>query len=110
MFPCRSVIVAEGDARSARPEAVSVGQDQHARGVPPQMRGHSVEAGPPGDADWILSDDGDLGYPATVELADGSLFTVYYQQAAGGEKCSILYSRWRLPENLHASHTQRTGE
>ena len=43
--------------------------------------------------------DGDLGYPATVELGDGSLFTVYYQKAAPGEKCSLLWSRWKLPRN-----------
>lgn len=51
------------------------------------------------DHDWILRDDapGDVGYPATVELADGSLFSVYYQQAAPDEKCSILWSKWRLP-------------
>jgi sialidase-1 len=50
------------------------------------------------DHDWILRDDapGDVGYPATVELADGSLFSVYYQQAAPDEKCSILCSRWQL--------------
>ncbi len=51
--------------------------------------------------DWIIRDDGpggDLGYPSTVELADGSLFTVCYQQAAAGEKCSLLWSRWRLSE------------
>ncbi len=51
--------------------------------------------------DWILRDDGpdgDLGYPSTVELADGSLFTVCYQKAAAGEKCSLLWSRWKLPE------------
>jgi len=51
------------------------------------------------DHDWILRDDapGDVGYPATVELADGSLFSVYYQQAAPDEKCSILWSKWSLP-------------
>lgn len=51
-------------------------------------------------ADWILRGDGpdaDLGYPSTVELADGSLFTVCYQKAAAGEKCSLLWSRWTLP-------------
>lgn len=51
--------------------------------------------------DWILRDDGlddDLGYPSTVELGDGSLFTVYYQKAAAGEKGSLLWSKWRLPE------------
>jgi len=52
------------------------------------------------DHDWIVRDDGpdgDLGYPSTVELADGRLFTVCYQKAAAGEKCSLLWSRWRLP-------------
>ncbi len=52
------------------------------------------------DHDWILRDDGpdsDLGYPSTVELGDGSLISVYYQKAAAGEKCSLLYSRWSLP-------------
>ncbi len=50
--------------------------------------------------DWVIrgdGPDGDLGYPSTVELADGRLFTVYYQKAAAGEKCSLLWSRWLLP-------------
>lgn len=50
--------------------------------------------------DWIIRDDGpdsDLGYPSTVELADGSMFTVCYQKAAGDEKCSLLWSRWTMP-------------
>jgi|GEM_PF-2200825 len=37
------------------------------------------------------------GYPATVELGDGSLFSVYYQKAAANEHCSLLWSRWELP-------------
>lgn len=52
------------------------------------------------DHDWIIRDDGpdsDLGYPSTVELADSSLLTVYYQKVAAGEKCSLLWSRWQLP-------------
>ena len=40
--------------------------------------------------------DGDLGYPATVELSDGSLFTVYYQRVPGDRQDSILYTRWEL--------------
>ncbi|MFZ4656236.1 MAG: sialidase family protein [Caldilineaceae bacterium] len=50
--------------------------------------------------DWIIRDDApdwDLGYPSTAELADGSLFTVYYQKYAAGEHCSLLWSRWQLP-------------
>ncbi len=41
----------------------------------------------------------DLGYPASVELSDGSILTVYYQQKAEGEGFpSILCTRWNLPE------------
>ncbi len=51
------------------------------------------------DHDWIVRDDGpdrDLGYPSAVELADGRLLTVYYQKMPDDEKCSLLWSRWRL--------------
>jgi len=51
---------------------------------------------------YILRDDGpdhDLGYPASVELADGSLLTVYYQKIRSPEeKCSLLWTRWKLPD------------
>ncbi len=52
------------------------------------------------DHDWIIRDDGpdgDLGYPSTVELADGSLFTACYQKAPGDHRCSLLWSRWQMP-------------
>ena len=38
----------------------------------------------------------DLGYPATAELADGSLFTVYYQAKPGENFPCIMGSRWEL--------------
>lgn len=50
--------------------------------------------------DYILDDNtsnDDLGYPASVELADGSIMTVYYQKLKGDENCSLLYTKWRLP-------------
>ena len=34
--------------------------------------------------------NGDLGYPATVELSDGSLFSVYYRKAVPVAHCSVL--------------------
>lgn len=46
--------------------------------------------------------DGDLGYPASVEMDDGSILTVYYQKqpgengAPGDGKPSILFTRWSL--------------
>jgi hypothetical protein len=59
----------------------------------------STDDGATWTADLVIRDDGpdwDLGYPSSVELADGSSFTVYYQKHAAGEKCSLLWSRWRL--------------
>lgn len=41
---------------------------------------------------------GDLGYPASVELPDGSIFTVYYQRAEGDNFTSILYTHWRIED------------
>ena len=38
----------------------------------------------------------DLGYPATVELKDGSLLTVFYAHEKEGEPAVILQQKWRL--------------
>lgn len=51
--------------------------------------------------DIVLRDDGpthDLGYPASVELSNSEILTVYYQQLQAGQPCSLLWTRWRLPE------------
>ena len=48
------------------------------------------------DIELCRGADLDLGYPATVELADGSLLTVYYQKFPGDSRCSFLYTRWSL--------------
>ena len=42
--------------------------------------------------------DWDLGYPSSVELSDGSIFTVYYQKFPGDKYNSILSTRWELPK------------
>ncbi|HQD72572.1 MAG TPA: sialidase family protein [Clostridiales bacterium] len=50
---------------------------------------------------YIIRDDApddDLGYPATIELDDGSLITVYYQRYHSDIKTSFLYSKWRLDD------------
>jgi hypothetical protein len=61
----------------------------------------SRDAGQTWEHDWVLRDDGpdgDLGYPATVELPGGELLSVYYQKPqAVDDKCALLCSRWRLP-------------
>ncbi len=38
----------------------------------------------------------DLGYPSTVELADGTLITVYYQPYGDDYPSSLLYTKWKL--------------
>lgn len=38
----------------------------------------------------------DLGYPATVQLSDGSLVTVYYQRYGSDNRTSIMYTKWKL--------------
>ena len=40
--------------------------------------------------------NGDLGYPASVPLQDGSIFTVYYQIDQPGEKTCLMGTHWRL--------------
>ncbi len=73
------------------------------RGEDPGQRiAFSRDGGKTWSLDWILRDDGpdgDLGYPSTVELADGTLYTVYYQKAHEGDlNCALMASRWELPE------------
>lgn len=61
----------------------------------------SRDGGESWEYDLILRDDGpdgDLGYPSSVELADGSIFTVYYQQEHVGGQCSLLWTRWSLDD------------
>ncbi|MHB8898056.1 MAG: sialidase family protein [Thermoguttaceae bacterium] len=47
----------------------------------------------------IISGDGtggDLGYPSTVELADGSLLTVWYENMNGSGKAVLRQATWTL--------------
>jgi hypothetical protein len=39
---------------------------------------------------------GDMGYPASVQLGDGSIITIYYQVDKKGEKPSLMMTHWRL--------------
>ncbi len=56
----------------------------------------------------VLRDDGgsvDLGYPASVELDDGTILTVYYQIDQPGEKTCLMSTRWMI-----SGHNRRTRE
>ena len=46
-----------------------------------------------------ISDDGmggDLGYPSTVELADGALYTVWYEQLRSSPRAVLRAAQWKL--------------
>lgn len=43
-----------------------------------------------------IAGSGDLGYPASVQLADGSIITIYYQIDKTGEKTSLMQTHWKL--------------
>ncbi len=40
--------------------------------------------------------NGDLGYPASVQLPGGDIITIYYQAEAKGEKTCLMGTRWRV--------------
>ncbi len=42
--------------------------------------------------------NGDLGYPASVQLPDDTILTVYYQAEKQGEKPCLMATRWRVRE------------
>ena len=53
------------------------------------------------DHEIILRDDapnGDLGYPASVQLDDGTVMTVYYQQDQPGEKTCLITTHWDISD------------
>jgi len=41
---------------------------------------------------------GDLGYPSTVELDDGTLVTVWYENMAGSDYAVLRQAHWRIVE------------
>lgn len=45
---------------------------------------------------YINGVNGDLGYPSTVELNDGSLITVFYGHLSEEEPAVILQQKWRM--------------
>lgn len=48
-----------------------------------------------------ISDDaasGDMGYPSTVQLDDGSLVTVWYERMSGNSNAVLRQARWRIAQ------------
>ena len=57
-----------------------------------------------GGKTWDVEDEihlakghsGDIGYPGSAQLPDGSIWTVYYQAPRPGEKPALMGTHWRL--------------
>lgn len=59
----------------------------------------SADGGKTWDAEhdlYVNNVNGDLGYPSTIELADGSLLTVFYAHPSEEEPAVIMQQRWRF--------------
>ena len=59
----------------------------------------SADAGKTWSAPITVSDDGmggDLGYPSTVELANGDMLTVWYELLNGSLRAILRQRRWKL--------------
>jgi sialidase-1 len=63
-----------------------------------QVRISSDEGGTWSEPLLISADgtSGDLGYPSSAELADGSLLTVWYELMKGTPRAVLRQARWRL--------------
>ena len=59
----------------------------------------STDGGETWSTDHVLCDgfpNADLGYPASVELADGTILTVFYVHPAENEPAVIMQQKWQL--------------
>lgn len=67
----------------------------------------SYDGGHTWDEEMVLSEvpdgcyPGEVGYPSTAELDDGTLITIYYQPQSSDEilRPSVMYTRWKLVES-----------
>ena len=64
----------------------------------------SYDSGLTWDEEFVISESErrtstDLGYPASIQLPDGSIVTGYYDIKKGDVVCSFLYTKWRLEES-----------
>lgn len=118
VFTLYQSISADGGRTWSQPVPVIGPQDgapahlyRHSSGVLISVYGNRV-IGTPGIKAMLSTDDGaswetnhlicecehsgDMGYPSTVELADGSLLTVFYAYEKSGGPAVIMQQRWEL--------------
>jgi sialidase-1 len=77
--------------------------------LPGELMGQRASISKDGGRTWLVDDEiilsnavpqpsGDLGYPASTQLPDGSIWTVYYQteKVEHGEYPSLMATHWHL--------------
>ena len=83
--------------------AVICSYSRRTNGIRSQRAVVSYDNGETWTEDYTINDQlhyvCDMGYPASVELSDGSILTVYYQKAPGEGPTSVLCTTWRLGDN-----------
>jgi len=77
-------------------------QADEAMGCQALMRSH--DGGKTWGEEFVISTSernasGDLGYPTSVQMDDGSIITLYYDTKKGDSYCSLLYTKWQLEES-----------
>ena len=83
--------------------AVICSYSRRTNGIRSQRAVVSYDNGETWTEDYTINDQlhyvCDMGYPASVELSDGSILTVYYQRAPEENPTSVLCSVWHLGDN-----------
>lgn len=83
--------------------AVICSYSRRTNGIRSERAAVSYDGGETWTEDYTINDKldyvCDMGYPASCELSDGTILTVYYQRWPGEGPTSVLYSKWRLGDN-----------
>ncbi len=83
--------------------AVICSYSRRTNGIRSERAAVSYDGGETWSEDYTINDKldyvCDMGYPASVELSDGAILTVYYQKWPGEGMPGVLYTKWRLGDN-----------
>ncbi len=83
--------------------AVICSYSRRTNGIRSERAVVSYDGGETWTEDYTINDNlpyvCDMGYPASCELQDGSILTVYYQPWPGEGNTSVLWTKWRLGDN-----------
>lgn len=102
--PMQPLAVPEGAFNGSPPHLLETAEGEvvlvYGRRIPPygQRARISRDGGESWSEEVVLRGDGkswDLGYPASVQCADGTILTVYYQRLKKAGNQAIQYTKWK---------------